>query len=305
MSLTMFKKVKHRLGRTTPSSQLLRVANGVVIRSEAKWKGKIKVNGVSSEVIFEVFDSGGKWDFLFRKTLLESFKAIHNYESNKIILQGRRGKTMLCNQVRTITWRQPITQPFTQPPTTAPICIVTDETQPQGDEKLAEIDVEALKNDANLFTQMTDPFKHEHVQEILRLVTIGDDLSTEERQEVEQLIRDFTDIFALSVSEVNTVENAVHHLDIPPDATFPLKVHQKPLTPPQRQYLYKSIDTMLEAGVIEPCKPEDVKCISPTTLAQKTHQGKGLAVMTSSKHDVYQQSKLKFVCCLVRESLSQ
>ena len=28
------------------------------------------------------------------------------------------------------------------------------------------------------------------------------------------------------------------------------------------------------------------------------------AVMTSSKHDVYQQSKLKFVRCLVRVSLS-
>lgn len=35
---------------------------------------------------------------------------------------------------------------------------------------------------------------------------------------------------------------------------------------------------MLEAGVIEACKPEDVKCISPTTLAQKVHQGKGLAL---------------------------
>ena len=32
---------------------------------------------------------------------------------------------------------------------------------------------------------------------------------------------------------------------------------------------------MLEAEVIEPCKPEEVKCISPTTLAQKAHQGKG------------------------------
>jgi hypothetical protein len=59
---------------------------------------------------------------------------------------------------------------------------------------------------------------------------------------------------------------------------FSKKVHQKPLTPPQRQYLYKSIDTMLEADIIEPCAPENVKCVSPTTLAQKTHQGKGLAL---------------------------
>ena len=35
---------------------------------------------------------------------------------------------------------------------------------------------------------------------------------------------------------------------------------------------------MLQAGVIEACKPEDVKYISATTLAQKAHQGKGLSL---------------------------
>jgi hypothetical protein len=122
--------------------------------------------------------------------------------------------------------------------------------------------VDALKTNTNLFTRMTEPHKPERVEELLRLVTIGDDLSLDEKQTVRKLISDFADIFALSVSEVKTVEDAIHHLDIPPDATFSLKVNQKPLTPPQRRYLYESIDTMLEAGVIEACNPEDVKCIS-------------------------------------------
>ena len=60
MSSDVFKRVKHRLGTTTLSSQLLRVANGAVIHSEAKWKGTIEVNGISVEGTFEVFDSGGK-----------------------------------------------------------------------------------------------------------------------------------------------------------------------------------------------------------------------------------------------------
>ena len=67
MSSSMFRKVKHRLGTALPSSQLLRVANGVVVRSEARWEGRIEVNGVQANVTFEVFDSGGKWDFLFGK----------------------------------------------------------------------------------------------------------------------------------------------------------------------------------------------------------------------------------------------
>ena len=123
---------------------------------------------------------------------------------------------------------------------------------------------------------MTEPHKLERIQELFRLVTIGDDLSPDEKEAVKKLISEFADIFALSVSEVKTVDNTIHRLDIPPDTSFPLKVNQKPLTPPQRCYIYDSIDTMLEAGIIEACKPKDVKCISATTLAQKTHQGKSL-----------------------------
>jgi hypothetical protein len=273
MSSSMFRKVKHRLGTSTPSSQLLRVANGTIIRSEAKWKGRIEVNGISTDVIFEVFDSGGKWDFLFGKTLLESLKAIHNYEMDEITLHGTERKTTIGNQIH-------ITSQHRQLPTTAPpICVVTDDMQSDGDdESLSEVDVGALKKDKSLFTRMTHPHKFERVQELLHLVTIGDDLSEDERQKVRKLVSDFADIFALSVSEVKVVENAIHHLDIPPDATFSKKVHQKPLKPPQRRYLYDSIDTMLEAGVIEACNPEDVKCVSATTLAQKAHQGIGLAL---------------------------
>ena len=162
-------------------------------------------------------------------------------------------------------------------PTT--IGIITEEERTEDDEyKAAEVEVETLQNNTNLFTRQTEPFKPEQVAEILRLVTIGEDLDEDQRDKVRQLISSFADVFALSVHEVRQVEGAVHQIDIPAGSTFSRKVHQKPLTPPQRQYLYKSIDTMLEADIIEPCAPEDVKCVSPTTLAQKTHQGKGLAL---------------------------
>ena len=35
------------------------------------------MNGISTNIAFEIFDSGGKWDFLFGKTLLKTFKAVH------------------------------------------------------------------------------------------------------------------------------------------------------------------------------------------------------------------------------------
>ena len=43
MSVAMFRKVKHRLGNLLLSSQLLRVANGMVVKLDARWKGKVEV----------------------------------------------------------------------------------------------------------------------------------------------------------------------------------------------------------------------------------------------------------------------
>jgi hypothetical protein len=268
MSTTTFEKVKHRLGAFKPSSQLLRVANRTIVQSEAKWRGKIEINGVSAEVTFEVFDSGGKWDFLLGKTLLKTFRAIHDYEADRITLRGIGGTITIQNQAQT---RRRI---HNQSQLETPICVITEDNRTEGEGEPAEVEVEIPQGDKNLFTRMTEPNKPERIQELLRLMTIGEDLSTEERQKVEELVCSFADIFALSVSKVKVVENAVHRLDIPSDASFSMKVHQKPLTPPQHRYLHTSIDAMLEAGVIEACKPEDVKCISSTTLAQKPTKAK-------------------------------
>ena len=53
---------------------------------------------VSTDVTFEVFDSGGKWDFLFGKTLLEAFKAIHNYGNDEITLHGDNKKAITISK---------------------------------------------------------------------------------------------------------------------------------------------------------------------------------------------------------------
>ena len=225
---------------------------------------------------FEVFDSLGAWDFLLGKRMKNAFKAIHNYEVDEVTIKNEDKQVILKNQFHIMEARR---RPNQQEPT--PIGILTEDQQQVDDEDTAaEVDVETLQSNADLFTRKTEPFKpdSEQMAEILCLVTIGDDLDEDQKTKVRNLISSFTDVFALSVHEVHQVEGAVHQIDIPPGSTFSKKVQQKPLTPPQRQYLYKNIDTMLEADIIEPCAPENVKCVSPTTLAQKTHQGKGLAL---------------------------
>jgi hypothetical protein len=129
----------------------------------------VEVDGVRARVAFEVFDSEGKWDFLFGKSLLETYKAVHDYELDEIILKENGKTTTLLNQSRIINQVQSL------PTLGMPVCVVTEEP-PQDEGQPAEVNVEAFQGDANLFTCMTHPFKRERVQEILHLVTIGEDL---------------------------------------------------------------------------------------------------------------------------------
>ncbi|KAF8593174.1 hypothetical protein BDV93DRAFT_394660, partial [Ceratobasidium sp. AG-I] len=90
----------------------------------------------------------------------------------------------------------------------------------------------------------------ERVAEVLSRITIGDDLDAHQREQLTNLIREFADIFALSLSEVLPVDFAELRLDIPDGVEFPKRAGQKRLTEPQRQWLYKVLDEMEKAKII-------------------------------------------------------
>ncbi|EMD37974.1 hypothetical protein CERSUDRAFT_35881, partial [Gelatoporia subvermispora B] len=115
----------------------------------------------------------------------------------------------------------------------------------------------------SIYTRTTNPQNPARVDAIMQAVSIGPDLSEDQRAKVRSLIAEFADCFALAVSEVTPVKDAVHKLHIPEGATFSRKVHQRPLTPPQKEYLHKKIDELLAAGIIKHCDPSQVRCVSP------------------------------------------
>ncbi|KAJ6532118.1 hypothetical protein DFH09DRAFT_933457, partial [Mycena vulgaris] len=123
----------------------------------------------------------------------------------------------------------------------------------------------------SIYTRATDPFNPARVAEILRLVRVGPDLTRPQRDEVMQLISRYADVFALAVSEVCPVKGAVYAPKIPRDCKFSTKVHQRPVTQPQAEYLHAQADIMEAAGIIRRIHPRDVKCVSPIKLAQKEH----------------------------------
>ena len=310
MSIAKFNTIKNRLGYYKPSTRWLRMADGSIVKPKAVWEGKMEIEGVQVFGSFEVFESGGSWEFLLGKPLLTAFHAVHEYTGDTVTIENNGLSAVLKNQIGTITnvhnetnkrsWRQhkdskrsertlPLKEVHKKIPNNDEQTVdiahieskepkITVDSKLQDDNTTPEIEIEVdnLRSDDKLYTRLTDPWKKERVEEILKQVQIGPDLTEDERSKVQEFITEWADVFALSVNEVKQVDDAVHYLDIPPGTKFSTKVGQKPLTPPQRKYLYDSIDTMLKADIIEQCLPDQVKCVSPTTLAQKVHNNPGL-----------------------------
>ncbi|KAF8757017.1 hypothetical protein RHS01_03729 [Rhizoctonia solani] len=115
----------------------------------------------------------------------------------------------------------------------------------------------------------TNPFSPGRVAEILRKVRIGPDLSTDQKNLAQDLVREFADVFALNLLEVCAVDFTELRLDIPTGATFPMQAGQKRMTEPQKQALYGMLDELESAGIIEQVTQDQVKAVSPISLVPK------------------------------------
>jgi hypothetical protein len=102
-----------------------------------------------------------------------------------------------------------------------------------------------------IYTRQTDPFKPARIKEILRQITIGTDMSKDEQEELKQFIADNADCFTLTLKEVMPIPGAELNLNVPENATFNLRMHQRPLTPEQSKFYNERANEMLTAGIIE------------------------------------------------------
>ena len=99
MCTSIYHRIKHHLHNWQKSHRKLRMANGNIVTSEAKWSGTIEINGVRAKGDFEVFNSGGGWGFLFGKPLLQAFAAIHDYTPDSIAIASKSHEATIHNEV--------------------------------------------------------------------------------------------------------------------------------------------------------------------------------------------------------------
>src|SRR6266481_7151932 len=140
-------------------------------------------------------------------------------------------------------------------------------------EPIAHMDrAQSLVNRASQHAR--DPADPAWVQEILDKIWIGPDLTEDQKRRITDLIREYPDIFALSLSEVFPVDFASHKLNIHADVVLPKKSYQRPMTEPQRKFF---IDDMETAGIIQAVPTEAIKCVNSMHLAPKD-DGKNLGM---------------------------
>jgi hypothetical protein len=301
MCTTVFEKVKHRLGKWRKSERKLRMGNGVIVPSLAVWEGKMRLGKVMIEGEFEVFDSGGSWGFLLGKPLLRLFRAEQAYEPDTVSIRGENDeREMLFNEIKTqraigdrpgVNLTLDVKQCDAEvggssnmkPPQREVLNISpSDHTETETDETIHPVYVTSEKlpnpDPDSVLTRETNPHKPERVNKIVQEVTIGPDVTEDQRQIVQEVLKEYADCFALSIKEVNAIPGAVHKLNIPEGATFRTKIPPRSYNPDQRAFIDAKVNEMLEADIVRPIHPSEVRFVAQTVLAQKTHEGQGLGI---------------------------
>jgi hypothetical protein len=307
MCTSIFNAIRHRLGKWNSSTKRLKMANGTVIPSEAVWHGVIELGGRRIHAEFEVFDSQGGWSFLFGKPLLRRFGALHDFETDTVSIHTDNNTTItLRNEAHTECTPELATNiglTLETNKTNKSAIEESSEHEKHANHSCREVFIEHTNSEEvpapdllydmtasevfatltdeearNILTRSTDPYKPERVERILKEVTIGTDITAEQHQQVQTLIREYADCFALAIKEVNAIPGAVHKLNIAEGTKFSTKIPPRSYNPSQRRYMEEKVDEMLEAGIIRQIHPRDVRAVAPTVLAQKAHEGQGLSL---------------------------
>jgi hypothetical protein len=89
IDLVLFATIKDQLIGVTASTRVLCMANGTLVPSAGAWTGYVVIRGAKTEGTFEVFPSGGVWEMLFGKLMLNAFGASHEYIQDTVTLKSK------------------------------------------------------------------------------------------------------------------------------------------------------------------------------------------------------------------------
>ena len=101
-------------------------------------------------------------------------------------------------------------------------------------------------------------------------------MTEDQREQVHSLIREYADVFALSLSEVLYVDWYKHKINIDPAQIFPMRINQRPITEGQKEWFHNILDDMEKSYMIQKVPGDFIKNLSSTNLAPKDAGKTGL-----------------------------
>ena len=83
------------------------------------------------------------------------------------------------------------------------------------------------------------------------------------------MVKEYADVFALTMSEFRVVDWYKHHLTVDPEAKLPTRVGQRPITENQKDWFHRTLDEMEAAHVVQRVPGNFIKNLSSTNLQPK------------------------------------
>ncbi|TEB28853.1 hypothetical protein FA13DRAFT_1632817, partial [Coprinellus micaceus] len=97
MCKRVYEGLKDKIGPLRASVRRFRLADGSLVDGEGRWAGWFRIGRVRAWAAFEVFDSGGNWEFLFGKPMKKAFEVVHRYKEDVVEVSDKFGSVVLEN----------------------------------------------------------------------------------------------------------------------------------------------------------------------------------------------------------------
>jgi hypothetical protein len=245
----------------------------------------MEMSGITVKGEFEVLNSGGSWVFLLGKPLLQLFQALQDFKTDTVTIHAKDSKRVkLANEIKKpraggdkpgvnlmldvkqcnsiVGGSSEINPPWREVPYTTFNNVEKTHTDKIVFPVMATTEENLSPDPESILIRESDPYKAERVAKIVQEVTIGQDVTDEQRQVIQELLKEYVDCFALALKEVNTILGAVHKLTIPEGATFRMKIPPRSYNPDQRSFVNTKVDKMLDAGIIRSIHPSKVRFVA-------------------------------------------
>lgn len=255
-----------------PSAYRLRVVDQRSVRPLGQLDDvAVAVNGVTVKIEFQVLDissTKGGYPIILGRPWLKLVRAINYWNRGKMTIGPRSNRVELSVNSDSPSESGSESETSSSESWTGGSSSSSDyDSECEAEVFSMEAFPQALKSEHREFGPnkplARDP---QHEEEVLSKVQLGPELREEERDELQALIREFSDIFVTKHTDLPAINLEEHKVELV-EGAVPVRNRQRRLAPSQVEVLRRELDQLLEAGFIIPVT--NSTWVSPVEIVPK------------------------------------